>query len=519
MRLARVAEISKVFIDEGLGFLTEPRPAPRPGEASADATPSMTNAEIAARLRRTLEKLGPTFVKFGQMLATRIDLFGEEITTELAKLQSSVPPFPTDEARAIVEEQLGRPIAEVFASFPDAPVAAASIAQVYDARLKDGTRVAVKVQRPRLEETLLSDLEVLVDVSGAIDRLVPAYRRSMVHRVAEEYAHRARGELDFVAEARILEEFTSVLEHHEAFRVPRVHRAISTSRVLVMEWLAGTKLDRVAGPGALREAGYEPAAFARTLLALQVSMAYEHGLIHGDTHPGNLFLLGEGKIGLIDFGLHARVPPKLRDKMLEMVLHQAAGRVDEAVEAYCEVLEPDASVDLPAFKRELHDVFEEAGNTGARTMSEGPITKQLVRALRVASKHRIKAQSELFIVIRNLTIVEGIVARYAPDLDPVPVVREITAEIVRRRLTGPRMREQMTQLMPQIVLTISKRPQLVERLLKLERSFVEAKTLGAFLEREGVLKREPPPRSPVPAIGIALCVGAAIGALLVRAFG
>ena len=512
MRLARVAEISKVFIDEGLGFLTESRPT-----ADVDAPAPLPNAEIAVRLRRSLERLGPTFVKFGQMLSTRIDLFGPEIVDELAKLQSNVPPFPTGDARRIVEEQLGRPISEIFATFPDAPVAAASIAQVYDARLaSDGTRVAVKVQRPGLEETLLSDLDVLVEVSAAVDRLVPAYRRSMVHRVAEEYAHRARGELDFVAEARVLEEFGSLLESHPEFRVPKVHRALSTARVLVMEWFEGTKLDKLATPAALREAGYPPDDFARSLLRLQVSMAYELGLIHGDTHPGNIILLGHGEIGLIDFGLHARVPPKLRDKMLEMVLHQASGRIDESIDAYCDVLEPDASIDLPAFKRELRAVFEDAGTTGTQTMSEGPITKQFVRALRVASRHRIKAQSELFVVIRNLTIVEGIVARYAPDLDPVPVVRTITADIVQRRLTGPSMREQLTQLMPQIVLTISKRPQLVERLLRLERSFVEAKTLGAFLEREDVIRREPPARSPVGIIALSLAVGGVLGAICCR---
>jgi ubiquinone biosynthesis protein len=514
MRLSRLAEISSVFIDEGLGYLTEPKPAANGGDDPMPAT-----ADTAARLRRTLERLGPTFVKFGQMLSTRIDLFGPEITAELAKLQSHVPPFPTPEARAIVEEQLGRPIAEVFESFPDAPVAAASIAQVYDARLKDGQRVAVKVQRPGLDQSLLSDLDVLVDLSSVIDRLVPAYRRSMVHRVAEEYANRARGELDFRAEARVIDEFGALLALHPEFRAPRVHPALSTTRVLVMEWLDGTKLDSLATPQALANAGYAPDDFARSMLRLQVSMAYEHGLIHGDTHPGNIILLGNGTIGLIDFGLHAHVPRALRDKMLEMVLHQAAGRMDEAVDAYCSVLSPDPSVDLAAFKRDLLEVFDGAGTAGATTMRDGPITKQFVRALRVASKHQIKAQSELFVVIRNLTIVEGIVARYAPSLDPVPEVRTITADIVRRRLTGPRMREEITQLMPQIVLTMSKRPQLVEKLLKLERAFVEARTLGEFLERQDVIQRAPPPRVAPWMLAAMLAFGLVLGAAIDHVIG
>ena len=295
MKLGRIAEITKVFIEEGLGHLTESREAARaeaaaesesepevePGEGQL-AKRGSSDAELGARLRRTLERLGPTFVKFGQLLGTRVDLFSEEFVAELAKLHSDVAPFPTQEAREIIEAEIGGEIDEVFEEFSEAPIAAASIAQVYKARLRERGEhehgwVAIKVQRPKLEESLLRDLDVLIDISGFIDRIVPVYRRSMVHKVAQEYVRRAQNELDFLAEARAIEQFSDVLATLPEFRAPRVHHALCSHRLLVMEWLEGRKLDSVPDSEALTRLGFEPTIFARSMLRLQVSMSYEHG--------------------------------------------------------------------------------------------------------------------------------------------------------------------------------------------------------------------------------------------------
>ncbi|HWO14342.1 MAG TPA: AarF/UbiB family protein, partial [Polyangiaceae bacterium] len=252
MQLGRVAEISKVFLEEGLG-LSDSK------DASESAGTAGSEEQRARRLRRALERLGPTFVKFGQMLATRVDLFGPEFLRELGKLRSHVPPFSASEARASVERELGRPIEEVFVDFPEQPMASASIAQVYRAQLREsGAWVAVKVQRPRLQETLSSDLAVLIEVSRFVDRLVPAYHRSLVHKVAVEYAARARQEIDFLAEATAMARFQDVLETLPEFRVPSVRLDLCSERLLVMEWLDGPLLDEVESPARLREIGFEP---------------------------------------------------------------------------------------------------------------------------------------------------------------------------------------------------------------------------------------------------------------------
>lgn len=478
MKLSRIAEISKVFLEEGFATVSE-------GEGGEPAP----DVQRAVRLRRALERLGPTFVKFGQVLGTRVDLFEEDVLRELRKLRAQVPPFSFEEAQRILCEELDAPVDEVFEAFPEDAIASASIAQVYRARLRStGVEVAVKVQRPGLEQSLLLDLDVLMQVSGFVDKLVPAYRRSMVHRVAAEYATRARQEIDFLAEARAMEQFHEVVATLPEFRVPRVFSDHSTSRVLVMEWLDGVLLDRVEDVPALVKAGQAPYGFASAMLRLQLSMSYEHGLVHGDTHPGNIILLPSGRIGLIDFGLHGQVPRQLCDKMLELLHDQSCGRTDDAVSAFLQVFIPHPDVDLTGFEAELREVLDPRKTT---TAVESRMTAQLIEGLRVGARYQLQARSELFVVLRNLTIVEGIVLQFCPSLELMPEVRKITGEILQRRALAANLGREARDVLPMLLLTLSQRPRLADRLLRLERSFNESQNLGEFLRREGVVHAAP----------------------------
>lgn len=540
MQIGRMAAITKILVEEGLGFLTESRSEPEKAqkaitdgkegaesekggedeEATALAKQNVSDAELAKRLRKTLERLGPTFVKFGQMLGTRVDLFSEAFLEELGKLHSDVAPYPTPQAREIIEEELGRKVDEVFEDFPDEPVAAASIAQVYRARLRDRAEddtgfVAIKVQRPNLEETLLRDLDALIGLSGVIDRLVPRYRRSMVHKVAEEYVRRAKGELDFLSEARAIDQFADVMQSLPEFRTPGVRHELCTPRMLVMEWLEGTKLDSVHRPEELAALGFEPTTFARSMLRLQISMSYEHGFVHGDTHPGNVILLPSGQIALIDFGLHAHIPRALRDAMLEMIFYQASGRHAEAVENYVRIFKPDPASDIEGFKRKMTALLAEEGKTSA--ISDNRITEQLIKGMRIGASYRLEAPSELLMVLRNLAIVEGIVLRYAPSIDSDEEVKTIVGDIMKRKVFGPSMREEMTQLLPHVLLTLSQRPRLAERMLQLERAFNASKSLGEFLRHENVIAPLRPPRSSSGPMLLGVLIGAVLGFLLAGA--
>ncbi len=513
MKLGRVAEITKVFLEEGLGS-GDPEVTDAAGATSGD---DANDAQRAQRLRRALERLGPTFVKFGQLLATRVDLFSDAFLRELRQLRTQVPPFPTSEARELIERELGRELSEVFSEFPDEPAASASIAQVYRARLRvGGAEVAVKVQRPNLTQALLSDLEVLMQLSGFVDRLVPAYHRSMVHQVAAEYATRAKSEIDFVVEAQAMRRFAAVRATLPEFRVPKVHLELCTSRLLVMEWLDGALLDHVEDAAGLRSHGVDPRAFSSSMLRLQLVMSYEHGFVHGDTHPGNVILMPEGQIGLVDFGLHGQVPRWLCDRMLELLSYQSAGRVDDAVNTFLEIFSPEPGADVEAFRQELRVVLTQSG---APTARESRITGQLVDGLRIGARYGLKAQSDLFIVLRNLAIVEGIVLQYCPELDIVAEAQHVVSDILRRRALGTGSLSDLRRLMPMLLLTLSQRPLLSERLLRLERSFTESRNLGEFLRHEGVLEEKQAPSSKVGwRTALAALLGALCGAVATHWF-
>jgi ubiquinone biosynthesis protein len=512
MKLGRIAEISRVFLEEGLG---SGDPAVEAGEATPGG--EVTDAQRAARLRRALERLGPTFVKFGQLLATRVDLFSDAFLSELRQLRTHVPPFPTSEARELLEREFGRALSQVFLEFPDEPVASASIGQVYRARLRvGGAEVAVKVQRPNLEQALLSDLAVLMQLSKFVDRLVPAYHRSMVHQVAAEYATRARTEIDFIVEAQAMLRFAEVLGTLPEFRVPKVHLELCTPRVLVMEWLDGPLLDHVDSADGLRAHGVDPYVFSSAMLRLQLGMSYEHGFVHGDTHPGNIILMPSGQIGLVDFGLHGEVPRWLCDRMLELLSYQSAGRTDDAVNTFLEIFTPGPEADIEAFRRELRVVLAQSD---ARTARESRITAQLVDGLRVGARYQLKAQSALFVVLRNLAIVEGIVLQYCPELDIAAEARKIILGILRRRALGTGTFSDLGRLMPMLLLTLSQRPLFSERLLRLERSFTESRNLGEFLRHEGVLEpKQPPPAKLGWRTALAALLGALFGALALHWF-
>jgi predicted unusual protein kinase regulating ubiquinone biosynthesis (AarF/ABC1/UbiB family) len=491
MKIQRLASIGKVFAEEGLGQLT--------GQDMPGVSP---DAQTAARLRRTLERLGPTFVKFGQMLATRVDLFSEEFTAELGKLHSSVPPFAHDVAMKIVEDELGTPVGEAFAEISAEPLAAASIAQVYKGKLKDGTTVAIKVQRPDLESSLLQDLDLLMQVSGWLDKLVPSYGRAMIHTVAKEYAHRSKQEIQFLAEAAAIERFTELWDGEKFFVFPKVFRHLCSDRLVVMEWMDGVKLDKLKGGADLQRQGFDPREFARHMIRLQVCMSYEHGFVHADTHPGNLILLPTGQVALIDFGLHSTISKALRAKVLEALYYQSQGRIDEQIDATIEFSYPADPKDVEPYKADLRELMKRPmPKTGAI------ISKQLIEALQLAAKYKSVANSELLMIIRNITIVEGIILRYCPDLEPEQEMLAVVTDVLKRGFSFEKMQSEIAPLLGSIALTLSRRPELMERLMKIERTFASSKNLGEFLRKEGVLGDKEEPRRSHGAIVAAFLLG------------
>ena len=306
--IGRAREILTVLARHGFGGIVSSLPLHRiPGLRNPEGLDSEGPKKIPARERlvSAFQDLGPSFVKLGQMLSTRPDVLPGDWIDAFAKLQDQVAPFPGDLARAQVEDALGAPVEEIFEEFSREPVASASIAQVHTARLSDGTRVAVKIQRPGIEKTLRSDINIMYMLGELLEgRLdLGVYTPT---KVVEAFDRAISLEIDFLNEAANGQAFAKALDGMEGVYVPKVHRTLTARTVLTMEWIDGHKLSDIDKSGAQRE------LIMDRLVEATYCQIFQHGIFHADPHPGNLVVNDESVLTFLDFGLMGRITPEMR---------------------------------------------------------------------------------------------------------------------------------------------------------------------------------------------------------------
>src|SRR3982750_1558677 len=301
--LSRLSEIAQVMVRHGFGYFFEAHKLTDllPGRPAAVA-PEETS-QRGRHLREVLDELGPTFVKFGQLLSTRPDIVPPDIIVELRGLQDDVRPFPFEQAERVIEEDLGNTIERLFLEFERSPVAAASIGQVHRAVLPNGRRVAVKVQRPGAPRQIEADLQLLYQAAKLAKERVRALDFIDTRLLVDEFARQIRQELDYRLEARNADAFHRNFAGHPHVRVPRVFWTYTRSRVLTLEWLDGIQL------GDLDFEHWSPEQRRRLAYLIAetwMTMIFRHGFFHGDPHPANVMVLAPDRIGLGDFGLNGR---------------------------------------------------------------------------------------------------------------------------------------------------------------------------------------------------------------------
>ncbi len=286
--------------------------------ADASQSKEARLAQQAAWLNRSLIKLGPTFIKIGQALGTRGDLLPLAYVKELATLQDQVPPFPTTEAYARIEAELGRNLQEAFAEIDAEPIAAASLGQVYRARLHSGTEVAVKVQRPHLEATISFDIALLRRIVKLLSRYPSFTENADWEGMLREFADTVGEEMDYVQEGRNADRFRQNFKDWRVIRVPRIHWAHTTRRVLTLDFVRGTKVTDIEGLQARR---ISPIKVNRLLVRTYLKQLLEDGFFHADPHPGNLLVLDTGHLAFFDFGMTGRITPGLQAQMIDAFFH------------------------------------------------------------------------------------------------------------------------------------------------------------------------------------------------------
>ncbi len=363
----------------------------------------------AERFRLALTELDATFIKLGQALSTRPDLLPADWIVELSKLQDAAPAAPFPQIRDVICEELGSPPEELFATFDPEPMASASIGQVHRATLKNGHRVIVKVVRPGIPELCEQDLEILGGMAEFAEGHSQLGRDYDVAGLADEFAYRLRNELDYAVEGGNADLFRRNFAGDKGIYIPRVYWQWTTQRVLTMDWLDGIKVSDLA---ALDAAGIDRHAVAENAVRLMLREIFEFGFFHADPHPGNVLVLADGSTGLIDFGMVGRLTPKLQDILLRMILAMAANDAEGFTDELYSMGAVRARTKRSALQRDLAHFLDRYATGSIKELATADAGREI---LSVAFKHRLQLPSELIMLIRVLTMSEGLGVMLDPD--------------------------------------------------------------------------------------------------------
>jgi ubiquinone biosynthesis protein len=397
-------------------------------EEGEDLTSTADHTTVAGELADDLERLGPTYIKLGQLLSTRADLLPAPYVEALARLQDDVAPFPYAEVERIVTTELGVRMSRAFMDFDPEPLAAASLGQVHRARLRDGTEVAVKVQRPGIREQIVTDLDALEDIAEFLDRHTQAGRRYGAADLLVEFRKTLLAELDYRTEAQNLATLGENLRDFTRIAVPRAVQDYTTSRVLTMGYVPGKKVTQLSPLARMEMDG---SALAEELFRAYLKQILVDGFFHADPHPGNVFITPDFRIGLIDVGMVGRVAPEMQERLLKLLLSVSEGRGEEAADTAVRIGTTRTGMDEARFTREVTALVTGMQGATARDIQVGRIVMEMTRA---AAENGILLPAELSTLGKTLFALDQVGRTLDPDFDPNASIRRNAAEIMRQRM-------------------------------------------------------------------------------------
>lgn len=388
---------------------------------------------LPVRLRLALEELGPTFIKFGQILSSRRDLITDDYFIELSKLQASVPPFPGNEARQIIERELGHPMHALFSDFLEKPIGSASIAQVHEAFLKDGTPVAVKVQRPEIEKTIALDVAILHDLARFAENHVPESSGLNPLGVVQEFTDTLQRELDFENEASNAERFAEQFEGNPHIETPKIYRDHSTSKVLAMDYITGVSITDKKG---LLAQNTDPSVLAATMTGLIYEQIFDHGFFHGDPHPGNMTVLPDSRIVLYDYGMMGKFTPQMRESIALLV--SGLGEKDHAqtTRSILDLSEEGVVSNQMLLQAEVEKFAEQNLSKPLRDICLGDVLNRLLSLLR---DNRLRMKPAFYLGIKALAQVEAIGQSLDPELNFIRLGEPYATRVLLRKFGAGRV--------------------------------------------------------------------------------
>ncbi len=444
----RLQQIVNVFLKHGFGRIIDQihlgRYIPfRKRLKAFGQWPALKGPSVPERLRTAFEELGPSFIKLAQILSSRPDLITAQFANEFRKLQDEVPPFPVAEAKLIVETEMKKPLGDIFVEFRDRALAAASIAQVHNARLLDGSDVIVKIQRPGIREQIDTDINILATVARLLERYVPESRFFNPSGIVDEFSRTLKKELDFVGEARNCARFGKNFEDNPDIHIPRIYNEYVTEKVLVMEKIKGVRIDDIPGIVAL---GHDRRRLVRVCVDAYFKMILEDGFFHADPHPGNILVMPEGMLAFVDFGIVGSVTPEMMETMANTFLALINKDFDGLIDQYIELGYVPEDIDHDKFRREFRtDLLYYLEPLYGMTLQEINFAQYLDIITHIALKHRMQIPSDLLLINKAMLILENIGRELDPGFDFVAAAEPYARRIVKNRYSPSRIYEKASR--------------------------------------------------------------------------
>ena len=382
------------------------------------------------RLALALQDLGPAFIKLGQVLSVRSDLLGEEVANDLSELQDRLPPFSGEAARETVQSELGGEMADLFESFDETPIAAASIAQVHRARTSEGRDVAVKVLRPGIEAAFAADLDLMLWLAELLQRLQPSLRRLRPVDVVETLADTVETEMDLRLEAAAADELRENLRGEVGFRVPAVDWTRTARRVLTTDWVEGISVHERE---ALIKAGHDLERIVANTAKVFFLQVFRDGFFHADLHPGNLFVDADGAVNAVDFGIMGRLDRRTRQYLAEMLLGFLTGDYRRVAEVHIRAGYVPADQSVDAFAQAARAIAEPILGLSLNQISIADLLAQLFR---VTERFKMETQPQLLLLQKTMVVAEGVGRDLYPEVNMWELARPLIENWMRESM-GP----------------------------------------------------------------------------------
>jgi ubiquinone biosynthesis protein len=427
------------------------------------------------RLAAALEELGPTFIKLGQALSVRSDLIGDSIADDLSALQDRLPPFPGETARDIIEQELEQPMDALFSSFDDTPVAAASIAQVHFAETLDGDAVAVKVLRPGIEARFRQDIDLFLWLARLVKRIRPSLRRLRPLEVVRTFEASVNIEMDLRLEAAAASELRENTENDTGFRVPIIDWIRTGRRVMTLERVEGLRIDDVT---ALRDTGFEPQDILLRSAESFFNQVFRDGFFHADIHPGNMFVMEDGTLCPVDFGIMGRLDRKTRNYLADMLVGFLDRDYKRVAEVHFDAGYVPARKSVGAFTQAIRAIGEPILG---KPLHEISLARLLAQLFQVTETFEMEAQPQLLLLQKTMLVAEGVGRTLDPSVNMWTLARPLIEDwVIANRGPEARLRDMVSDT----VSTLERLPQLLSRAEAVAEALSDSQTMKSSSRRD-----------------------------------